>query len=190
MYIAILVILLGFAGFLVITGFQKQRRGRIAAGVAVGIFTLFFFWFMDFWGEMLWFEAIGYPQRFWTVVLAESGFAVGAALVSWLIVYLLILFLPRHRKTVRILAQAAGAFIGGVWGYSNWEIFLKYWNRVSTAVSDPVLGKDTAFYLFTLPFYDTVYQLLLLISVIAFIALLSALPSQKPMVSPYQRGTS
>ena len=93
---------------------------------------------MDFWGEMLWFEAIGYPQRFWTVVLAQSGFAVAAALLSWLAVYLLILFLPRNRKFARLLPQLVGAFIGGVWGYTNWETFLKYWYRVSTDVSDPV----------------------------------------------------
>jgi hypothetical protein len=65
-------------------------------------------------------------------VLAESGFALAAALVSWLLVYLLILFLPRNRKFARLLPQAVGALIGGVWGYSNWEIFLKYWRRVST----------------------------------------------------------
>ncbi|NIW37862.1 MAG: hypothetical protein GWN32_15645, partial [Gemmatimonadetes bacterium] len=40
-------------------------------------------------------------------------------------------------------------------------------NRVRTGVQDPILGRDTGFYLFALPLYEAVFVLLILIAIIA-----------------------
>jgi len=61
--------------------------------------------------------------------------------------------------------------VGAAWGAMNWDVALKFLNRVSAGVSDPILGRDAGFYLFALPFYDFVYWLLL---GLAFISLLAA----------------
>jgi hypothetical protein len=61
-----------------------------------------------------------------------------------------------------------------VWGYSNWEVFLKFWFGVKTGVEDPILSMDTGFYLFTLPFLNNFYGVLIFLSVVALaVSLLS-----------------
>ena len=76
MYTIILIILLGIAAFFFINGIMKRKTGRLILGVIIGALTLFFFWYMDFWGEMLWFQSIGYAQRFWIEILAKISFIV------------------------------------------------------------------------------------------------------------------
>ena len=41
----------------------RWKRTRVSRG---------FFAFLDFRGEMLWFEALGYEARFWTIVMPQS----------------------------------------------------------------------------------------------------------------------
>ena len=170
MYTALLLVLLGIAALLFFPGVKEQKPGKIIAGLAVGLFTLFFFWFMGFWGEALWFETLGYGHRFWTIYFSNLGFAVGFALISWIIIYLLILFIPRNRKFTRLITQALALFIGAVWGYTNWDIILKFWDRITTNLHDPVFGLNTGFYLFTLPFLDNIYSILFSLSLVALIA--------------------
>lgn len=170
MYNALLLLLLGIAAFLFITGIKKRQKLKIFCGAAIGVLTVFFFWFMDFWGEALWYQSLGYSNRFWVINYANAGFAIAGALFGLLVIYLLTLTTPRERKAVHTITKFLGIIIGGYWGYSNWEIILKYWNGVSTGLLDPILGKDVGFYLFTLPFYDELYILLLLISLTALIA--------------------
>ncbi len=61
---------------------------------------------------------------------------------------------------------------GAVWGYSNWEVILKFWFQVPMGVSEPVLNKDAGFYIFTLPFLDSLYALLIILTIISLIAVL------------------
>ncbi|NIS37827.1 hypothetical protein GWN26_02310, partial [Candidatus Saccharibacteria bacterium] len=174
MYNAILLILLGSAIILVISGLSKGKNGRIVAGILVGLLTIFFFWVLDFWGEYLWFAAIEQGQRFWTLFLSESFLAVLGALLSGVIVYILTLAIPEEKKIARIGAPLLGALIGGVWGTANWEVILKFWHRTAVGVADPILGKDASFYLFSLPFYERLYTLLIILAVLSLVAILFA----------------
>jgi uncharacterized membrane protein (UPF0182 family) len=158
MYTVILIILLGPAAFFVMNGIMKRKTGRIILGVIIGALTLFFFWFMDFWGEMLWFQSIGHEQRFWIEILAKIIFIGVGAIIGWLTVFILTSFIPRQKKYTRLIARTVGALIGGLMGISNWDLILRYLNRVSANLSDPILGRDVSFYLFTLPFYDILYN--------------------------------
>jgi uncharacterized membrane protein (UPF0182 family) len=56
--------------------------------------------------------------------------------------------------------------IGGLWGLAQWETALKYLNRASTGITDPLFGQDTGFYLFGLPFYDALYSLFVLLTLV------------------------
>jgi uncharacterized membrane protein (UPF0182 family) len=170
MYNALLLFLLGGAVFLFITGIKRRQKLKIFSGAAIGVLTIFFFWFMDFWGEALWYQSLGYSNRFWVINYANAGFAVAGALFGLFVIYLLTLTTPKEHKVVHSVTKALGIIIGGYWGYSNWEVILKYWNGVSTGLKDPILGKDVGFYLFTLPFYDELYILFLMISLTALIA--------------------
>ena len=65
--------------------------------------------------------------------------------------------------------RAVGAVIGGIWGWSNWDVVLKYLNRVPAGIDDPIFGRDVSFYLFNLPMYDSAFWLFLTLSVIALV---------------------
>ena len=145
MYTIILIILLGIAAFFFINGIMKRKTGRLILGVIIGALTLFFFWYMDFWGEMLWFQSIGYAQRFWIEILAKTSFIVAGAIIGWLTVFILTSFVPKQKKYTRLIARTVGALIGVLVGISNWDLILRYLNRVSTNLSDPILGRDVSF---------------------------------------------
>ena len=167
MYTAIIFVLAALALFFVFTGVQKGKKGRIIIGVSIGILSILFFNFMNFWGEMLWFDALGYSDRFWVYTVAQTGFGLLGALLAWLIIYLLTFGIPKDKKLVRISSYAFGFIVGGIWGYSNWEVILKFWNRVPANIAEPILHMDASFYLFTLPLLRSVYTILILITVIS-----------------------
>jgi len=58
---------------------------------------------------------------------------------------------------MRVWPVLGGALVRGFWALINWEVVLRYAYGESTEVYDPILGQDTGFYLFTLPFYDALY---------------------------------
>src|SRR3990172_5508560 len=106
------------------------------------------------------------------VVFAQGGSAAIGALMGGLGVLILTLPIPVSIPLARILPAAVGALSGGVWGFWNWQIILKYMNRVSTGIRDPIFQRDSGFYLFTLPFYDSLYWGLLWTAAIALAAAL------------------
>lgn len=174
MYVAILLALIAVSGFLVVTGATKRRRGRTILGAAMLTGTIFLFWFLGFWGEMLWFQALGYTRRFWTVVVAKLELTAIGLAFGYLFTYVLNLPIPKEHRRIRRWSRALGAFIGAIWGLNNWEVVLKFWRAVETPVVEPILGKDTGFYLFRLPFYD---QAVILLGLLSFFAVLAAAAS-------------
>lgn len=170
MYTALILVLLGFAAFLFITGSQKHKKGKMAAGVILAVATLLFFWFMDFWGDALWFQALGYGQRYWTVIFFNTGFAAAGAILGWVVLHILTHRIPKQNPIAKYGSRFIGAFAGGVWGVTNWSVILKFWHGISTDLYDPVFGKSTGFYMFTLPFLDQIYSLLFMLVFIALAA--------------------
>lgn len=166
MFNIILIVLLGIGAFFLLKGFGQRQRGRIVLGALIVVLSLLLFWFMDFWGEKLWFDALGYNDRFWTLFFFRVGLAAGGALLGIIIVLVLLAFLPRNRKLLRWGALALSAFIGAGWGLGNWSILMKFWYGVKTGVTDPILGMDTGFYLFSLPFFEKVYGVLVTVAII------------------------
>jgi uncharacterized membrane protein (UPF0182 family) len=166
MYTLMILVLLGVAATLLVRAVQKRSYGMAASGASVALVTLLFFSFLWFWTEVLWFDNLGYGQRFWTVVLGKAGFALLGAFASALVLAILGYAFPKEKKWARRLPVVAGGCIGAVWGYCNWDTILKYWNRVSAGIVDPILERDASFYLFTLPLYDALYLLVLVLSLV------------------------
>ncbi|MCX6175495.1 MAG: UPF0182 family protein [Ignavibacteriales bacterium] len=171
MYTALLLGLLIFAAYLFFTGFRKRQKIKTYLGVTLALLTLFFFQFMDFWGDALWYENLGYGDRFWMIINSASGLAIAFALFGLIFVTALTFRIPKEHKLIRTLSKFLGIIIGGYWGASNWDVILQFWNGVATGLKDPILGKDIGFYLFSLPFYD---ELLILLTVLSIIALASS----------------
>lgn len=170
MYYALLLFLLAIALYFFVTGIQKHKKSRISLGIVIAFFSISFFWFMDFWGEALWYEGLGYSSQFWIMNYANIGFGLAGAILGFAVIYLFTLAIPKTKRAVHIITKILGLLIGASWGYSNWDVILKFWNRSYTGLQDPILGKDVGFYLFTLPFLDFLYSLVVLLAVIALIA--------------------
>jgi len=165
MYIGLLVGLLALAAWLVARGLRAGGSGRRGAraglwtglGIALAAATIFLFGSLSFLGELFWFQALGFGDRFWTAVLAEAGYLALGALVAGSGVWLLTRRLRPRR--VRLGAVLFGVVSGGLWGSSAWEEILCFAHRAPAGVSEPVLGLDAGFYLFTLPLLDALYAL-------------------------------
>lgn len=174
MYTAIFLILAGISIFFLYRGFQGEIRSKIWIGIILGLFTLSLSGLMSFWGELLWFQAVGYGERFWILTLSQWGIALMSLLAGTGLVWLLSWQVGYQNRYIKRVGLGLAGLIGIIWGYNNWEVFLKFWFGVRTGVEDPILGKDTGFYLFTLPFLESLYGVLLFLAIVALaVALLS-----------------
>lgn len=169
MFTIIFLALLAISLFFIITGYRRGKPSRKILGGILLVFSIGIFWFMGFWGEKLWFDAIGYNDRFWTLFFYRLGFTIGGVILGALIIYLLLLTLPKNRNKLKLFAIGIGGFFGGTWGYGSWNIFLKFWYKVNLGISDPILDKDVGFYLFSLPFLDQIQHALLILTFLALI---------------------
>lgn len=167
MYTAAIILLLIISLSLIIIGGTKKKKGWIVSGIILIIFSVLFFWFMGFWGEKLWFGSLNYTGRFWKVWITKTLLFAVLFVIGGLITYLLTGGIPRERRLLRYIAVLFGALVSGFWWYSEWEIWLKFSNRVTTDVVDPVLGMQTGFYLFTYPLLKIAYRYLLFLAIVA-----------------------
>lgn len=154
MYIAIIAILLGLGSLLVARGARRGRMGGVVLGALVVAATLALFGVMEIWGEALWFEALGYGERFWIEVVARVVAAAAGGLVAGLLSWLLVRPFRGMGGRYRWLPLLGGALGGVVWGLAQWNEVLLFLNRVEGGLREPLLGRDVGFYLFVLPLLD------------------------------------
>jgi uncharacterized membrane protein (UPF0182 family) len=177
------------------SGFARRSRARRTAGVLAIAGTCLFFALLSFWCEMLWFEAAGYAGRFWRMVGAMAGatllFAAAGGAGVWLLCGLLG---PRERRELRRGAVLGAVVAGAVLGFGSWDELLLFQNRIETGVAEPILRRDSGFYLFVLPLLNRAFVLLVVAALLACAA--SALALAPPrggrvvplrIVAPAQR---
>jgi uncharacterized membrane protein (UPF0182 family) len=164
-YWLIIFSLFALGGWLLRGGVAAPARRRSLAGAALIVTTLAAFALFGLWGELWWFEALGYARRFWIFVGSQGAVSLLAALGAAVLTALLTRAVGW--AAVRRAAVLVAAVGGLIWGLSYWQSALLYLNRVSTGVLDPVFGQDTGFYLFALPFYEQIYGLALFAALVA-----------------------
>ncbi len=170
MYLTLIVVLLASAAAISLNGLRKRNYFMIGAGVLSAVAVIVFFSLLNFWAEMLWFESVGYPDRFWKVIFSKAGFAVAGGLAGFAAVWLLAGSIGKEKIIIRLAGAGIGAYLGGAIGYANWDTILLFLNQATTELKDPVIGKKIGFYMFSLGFYDAVYGFLLTAGIIAFAA--------------------
>lgn len=175
MYLLLIGLLLLAGGTAMRHGVARQRGWLAWAGGALIAATLALFGVLDLWGEALWFHAVGYAGRFWTFIGAAAALLVAGALLAAAMAWLLTFPLRGHRLRLRLWATLAGAVGGAVWGLGAWQTALLYLNRVEAGITEPVLGFDAAFYLFTLPLLDAVHGLLVWVTLVVVVAAAASL---------------
>ncbi len=174
MYTALIVLLVALSAIMFFTGLAKRRYGLIGSGIGLGIVTIAFFSFIGFWGDYLWFANLGYSDRFWTILMAQTGFGVLGLLAGASLLLLLLMPLPLKLKIPRVWPVLIGGFLGLMWGISNWELLLKFFNAVPAGVEEPILEKDVGFYMFVLPLLNDLYYLLFSLLMVALVTTFAA----------------
>jgi len=175
MYSLIFLGLIAISGLILFRGIYSSKKKPIFIGAALAVATLLFFWFMGFWVDKLWFESLGYVNRFWAEILVQiSGGFIGLLIgVAVILPFALLVQIPENiglpRKTLRLIPLVLAGLIGAVRGAGNWDTIFKFFNQHSTEISEPILGLDAGFYMFTLPFLELIYSLLFLLALIAVI---------------------
>lgn len=169
MYTLVLAALLAVATILLVRGIRQRRRVDVVAGASVALATILVFKLFTFWGEMLWFEEVGFLGRFWIEVAATVGVTIGAAGLAAALVAAITFPARPIAAGARRIAIAFAALLGALWGATSWSLVLRWWMAVSTGVKEPILGNDAGFYLFALPFYDALLSLLLLVTLVSLI---------------------
>ena len=162
--------------------------------------------------EWLWFGALEHRQlfllslitRFWVGAVA---FLVGAAIIGanlWHAVaglpepYLVIgrggelQPIVIDWRGLRFIAIAAAVAVGAgaaMYASQQWLVWLQFRYATPFGTADPLFGRDVAFYVFALPFYDAVRYLLLGLVAIALIGS-AAIYVLAGVVTAFRRGLS
>ncbi|MGM0531365.1 MAG: UPF0182 family protein [Bacteroidota bacterium] len=181
MYTVIILVLLFFGIRFIYVGAKKQRKKSIYLGGIIILLTFLFFQFMSFWGDKLWYDSLGFTQRFWIEIGVKAGLIVAGGAIAGLLVLAFTAPIDKRNIFFRYLALGIGLIYGGIWGYSNWEVILKFFNHVNTGIAEPILNQDAAFYMFKLPFYKEFTTFFIVVFIISIAGLLLSLYSQDNM---------
>jgi len=150
------------------------RRATILAIILVIVFGVGGF-LSRIWTDYLWYQEVGYTTIFWTPVVARLAVGVFFAVVFFLVFYGS-LWLARKISPRLLAVRGAGddnvfelatrrrwpgrlmlivsiviAIVVGAIYSGRWEQVLLFLNRSDFGFSDPLFGKDAAFFVFTLP---------------------------------------
>ena len=138
----------------------------------------------EFYTDWLWFTEVGYEQVFLRSLTVQALVAVGIGVVSFaLLGGSLVLALralrprpfmvatPQGPQTITIdpstlrplvlLAAAVVSLMIGLFAGGRWELWLYYLYATPFGTTDPILGHDIGFYVFTLPLLEHLEGLLL-----------------------------
>src|SRR5437764_387466 len=152
-----------------------RRRRRLGLIVLVVLFAvlLLLFNLVPLAAEWLWFQALGYQRVFTTRLVAEAvlGVGVGGLVFAFLYVNLRIAQrgLVPNPLVVQVSSGAAAvdvtrllrrlalptalglALLFGLGAAGGWLGVLQFLHRTPFGVTDPVFGRDVAYYVFTVP---------------------------------------
>ena len=156
-----------------------QRPGRLLLFAVLAVVFFAGPALVRFYTDWLWFGEVGYEQVFLTILGTQVTLFVIAFViaVAWLAFNLRIAlatvgdlrpaFTTREgievplpgRKQLGMIASAVAAVLAGLialFASSQWETWLAWRNAVPFEQADPILGRDVAFYVFSLPFFQFV----------------------------------
>jgi uncharacterized protein len=124
--------------------------------------------------DWLWFTEVGYVPVFTTTIARKGlvGSVVFVVAFLWLAGHLrhalraasagpasfttregftIVLPTRDQLRPLAMLAAAAGAGLLALWASSQWLTVLSWWYQVPFSTTDPILGRNAGFYVFTLP---------------------------------------
>jgi uncharacterized membrane protein (UPF0182 family) len=132
-------------------------------------------------GDYLWFVAVGQSSVFLTIIAYRIGLFVVTAGLAFLVLYVSYRVALRnvHELTdglppwtypagIVVVTALIGLFYAG-----KWDIVLRYLHATSFGVTDPIYGRDVAFYVYGLPVFNLIVGYLMLLTVAGLVLSLS-----------------
>jgi uncharacterized membrane protein (UPF0182 family) len=164
---------------------QRQNFFLILLLVAI-VLAISFSTLIHLLTESWWFEAVGFQAVFQTQLLWQIGLALGTFLIYSLFIglnYQVAMALSQNRPFSVIVrgqfrtygdeivhgAVLLGTLVIALWATGrtlpNWTMVLRFFNATSVGTIDPVYQQDLGFYLFQLPFWESLHQWLVYLGV-------------------------
>ena len=170
-----------------------RRESRIQLAIVGLVVAIGLVWpsVAGYYTDWLWFVETGYQQVFATSILTRIGLGAAVGLAAFLVLfgnfrlalrrfedpYIVLGLSPADGTPIVLqrrgvsylvsLASALGAAVAGMLASSRWMDWLQFRYATSFGDRDPIFGRDVAFYVFQLPWYSFVRDVLLGILVFA-----------------------
>ncbi len=165
--------------------------------IGIGFVAVLLLWIgVSFYPDWLWFENLGFSPVFWTMLLSKFGFGFMVWLLLALIIGINIYAANRLNppvgtrgglkvaddvaaqfglstatlKTLVIAFILFATFYIASKSAAQWDLLLRYLYQQPFGSIDPVFNRDIGFYLFSLPFYLFIQNLLMVLFVVAALA--------------------
>ena len=160
---------------------MKNKRTFVSFAGLIILFLLLGSSLINIYTDWLFFDELQYKSIFVKVLSAKLllGLIYGVFSFAFIMINIIIanrthfapieLFLDDQTKVslnIALLAKwikpltavlaIAASFYAGVLGSSVWNEFLLFQNRMNVGFSDPVFGKDIGFYLFNIPWFESI----------------------------------
>jgi len=180
--------------------FQPGRRsGRSRSMlllVALALLVIFWPMWASFYTDLLWFQSLGFQTVFSTILITKATLAVIVGVVAigfvWLNLKLALRLSPEPVRDdrffyidgekvkapdfARLIPRLAlpaslviGLFLGSIaWG--EWEVFLRYRHQQPFADTDPIFGRNIAFYFFTLPAIESLARMMFVLMIVGLVS--------------------
>ncbi len=167
---------------------QPLKWWFIIIGGIVLLFIALAVW-KSIYTDWLWFGSLGFSSVYTTILTTRLWLFFAGSFI-FLIILLPNLFLARRLSPPMAATTSIGqglmvarqivdrgilaaivflSFIFGLVTLGSWEMVLRFANPTSFGVAEPLLGRDVAFYVFSLPFYHYIQGWLLWALVITLI---------------------
>lgn len=119
--------------------------------------------------DYLWFDALGFSQIFLTIFKSKILlFVIGSfifLLFAGVNLWIASKFSKKEKGSISSkfiqLFLLLFSFIMGIIASSNWMVILQYINQIPFNLKDPIFLKDVSFYMFSLPFFLSLWGFLI-----------------------------
>ncbi len=189
----------------------RRRRLGLAIGLGLALLLFVFPTLVRLLAEWPWFSALGYARVFGTRIIAATLLGIGTGGLTFAVLYLNLRFAQRGvvpkpvvmrlnaqtpavdvTRLLRRLALPAAlglSLLFGLAASSGWLPVMAFLRQTPFGVTDPLFGRDIAYYVFSVPIVGGVLGVLMSLGVLSLLAC-SALYFMRGDVIVYQKSVT
>jgi uncharacterized protein len=154
----------------------RRRWVLVVFGLVVGL-AVFGPRIAAFYTDILWFESVGYSERFFSLLYTRFGLGIAAGVVMAVLIGVNLALakriapsfrmtteaeevIERYRQALEPFTKVAIVAVAAVMGLlagtalvGEWRTYLLFVNAGEFGIPDPHFGRDLGFFIFELPFY-------------------------------------